>query len=77
MSRAERIPPSEWEKNKEHIRALYLDQDKSLDDLVIWMAEQHCFHASYVFVLPLYTSLLISNYSVEGPSTSENWEPGT
>ncbi|KAI8651957.1 Clr5 domain-containing protein [Fusarium sp. Ph1] len=46
MSRAERIPPSEWERNKEHIRVLYLDQGKSLDDLVTWMAEQHCFHAS-------------------------------
>ncbi|KAM6511189.1 hypothetical protein FALCPG4_016192 [Fusarium falciforme] len=46
MSRACRVSHSEWERNKEHIRALYLDQDKSLDDLVTSMAKRHGFHAS-------------------------------
>ncbi|WAO96178.1 Clr5 domain-containing protein [Fusarium falciforme] len=46
MSRADRIPRSEWDSNKEHIRALYLDQDKSLDDLVTSMSEEHDFHAT-------------------------------
>ncbi|KAJ4218153.1 hypothetical protein NW759_008746 [Fusarium solani] len=46
MSRADRIPHSKWESNKKHIRALYLDQDKSLDDLVTSMSEEHDFHAT-------------------------------
>lgn len=57
MSRADRIPRSEWESNKEHIRALYLDQDKSLDDLVTSMSEEHDFHATFVFPSSSYQGL--------------------
>ncbi|KAJ4256808.1 hypothetical protein NW762_008904 [Fusarium torreyae] len=46
MPRAIMIPKKEWDKNKEHIRAFYLTQNRSLDDLISYMSQQHDFVAS-------------------------------
>ncbi|KAH7165757.1 ankyrin repeat-containing domain protein [Dactylonectria macrodidyma] len=46
MSRAPRIPATEWNAHKEHIRFLYIDKDKTLGELVNCMEEEHGFHAT-------------------------------
>ncbi|KAJ4313621.1 hypothetical protein N0V84_009329 [Fusarium piperis] len=69
MSRADRISSSEWERNKEHIRSLYLDQDKSLDDLVTSMAEQHGFHASRAQYIRK-----LGTWNIKKYSSKDNWK---
>ncbi|KAG4271472.1 hypothetical protein FPRO04_10912 [Fusarium proliferatum] len=46
MSQAERIPAWRWEENKEYIRTLYLDQNKTLDELVYNMVQNYNFLAT-------------------------------
>ncbi|KAI8650323.1 Clr5 domain-containing protein [Fusarium keratoplasticum] len=71
MSRADKIPRSEWESNKEHIRALYLDQDKSLDDLVTSMSEEHDFHATLVRAQYIRK---LGNWNMKKYSSKEDWK---
>ncbi|KAF4987838.1 hypothetical protein FDECE_15283 [Fusarium decemcellulare] len=46
MPQAARIPESDWERNKELVRALYLDQNMKLEQLVGCMRTLHGFSAS-------------------------------
>ncbi|KAJ3542180.1 hypothetical protein NM208_g4235 [Fusarium decemcellulare] len=46
MPQAARIPESDWERNKELVRALYLDQNMKLEQLVGCMKTLHGFSAS-------------------------------
>ncbi|RSL61288.1 hypothetical protein CEP54_006281 [Fusarium duplospermum] len=69
MPPAARIPLSLWEREKEHIRALYLDQDKTLDELVKCMAEEHGFHATKAQYIRRLDSWKMRKYS-----TKEEWE---
>ncbi|RMJ09664.1 hypothetical protein CDV36_010695 [Fusarium kuroshium] len=69
MSPAARIPLSHWEREKEHIRALYLDQDKTLDELVKCMAEEHGFEATRAQYIRRLDSWKMRKYS-----TKEEWE---
>ncbi|RSL98094.1 hypothetical protein CDV31_012740 [Fusarium ambrosium] len=69
MSPAARIPLSHWEMEKEHIRALYLDQDKTLDELVKCMAEEHGFEATRAQYIRRLDSWKMRKYS-----TKEEWE---
>lgn len=43
---ARKIPDTQWEEHKTTIRALYIDQDKTLDDTIQSMSESHSFHAT-------------------------------
>ncbi|KAF7557397.1 hypothetical protein G7Z17_g636 [Cylindrodendrum hubeiense] len=43
MSRAPRIPAAEWDRHKDHIHALYVTQDKTLEDVISCMTEEHGF----------------------------------
>lgn len=69
MPPAARIPLSLWEREKEHIRALYLDQDKTLDELVKCMAEDHGFYATRAQYIRRLDSWKMRKYS-----TKEEWE---
>ncbi|RSL76111.1 hypothetical protein CEP51_010266 [Fusarium floridanum] len=69
MPPAARIPLSLWEREKEHIRALYLDQDKTLDELVKCMAEEHGFEATRAQYIRRLDSWKMRKYS-----TKEEWE---
>lgn len=45
-SPAKKIPDAQWESHRASIRALYLDEDKTLDETVQAMSECHAFHAT-------------------------------
>ncbi|RSM06168.1 hypothetical protein CDV31_009265 [Fusarium ambrosium] len=69
MVQAHRIPLSLWENHKEHIRALYLDQGKKLDEMITCMAEQHGFEATRAQYIRRLASWKMSKYS-----NKEEWE---
>ncbi|KAF4460201.1 ankyrin repeat [Fusarium albosuccineum] len=46
MSRSERIPAAQWDTHKERIRSLYIDQDKTLDEVMEDMFQSYGFRAS-------------------------------
>ncbi|UPK89666.1 hypothetical protein LCI18_000601 [Fusarium solani-melongenae] len=69
MPPAARIPSSLWEREKEHIRALYLDQDKELDELVKCMAKDHGFYATRAQYIRR-----LGNWKMRKYSTKEEWK---
>ncbi|KAI8677253.1 Clr5 domain-containing protein [Fusarium sp. Ph1] len=69
MPPAARISLPLWEREKEHIRALYLDQNKTLDELVKCMAEDHGFYATRAQYIRRLDSWKMRKYS-----TKEEWE---
>ncbi|KAM5381106.1 hypothetical protein ACJZ2D_003022 [Fusarium nematophilum] len=69
MSRAESIPAALWESQKDRIRSLYLDQDKTLDEVRQIMADQHGFHASK----PQYIRRVTVLWKMRKNSTKEEW----
>lgn len=40
-----RISPTQWEDQKEHIRTLYIEQDRSMAEVVALMKTSHDFEA--------------------------------
>ncbi|KAF4453145.1 hypothetical protein F53441_4142 [Fusarium austroafricanum] len=46
MPETEKIPAWRWEENKEHIRALYIDKNTKLDELIHLMERDHAFVAT-------------------------------
>jgi hypothetical protein len=44
--RAPKYTPQEWEAQRVHIRQLYLDEDRTLKELIHIMGERHGFHAT-------------------------------
>ncbi|KAJ3524636.1 hypothetical protein NM208_g11983 [Fusarium decemcellulare] len=46
MSRSDRISPAQWDAHKDHIHSLYIDQDKTLDEVMHHMGQEYNFHAS-------------------------------
>ncbi|KAF4997848.1 hypothetical protein FDECE_11966 [Fusarium decemcellulare] len=69
MPPAARIPLALWDRNKEHIRGLYLDQDKTLDELVQCMAQDHGFHASRAQYIRR-----LDSWKMRKNSTKKEWE---
>ncbi|RTE84046.1 hypothetical protein BHE90_001465 [Fusarium euwallaceae] len=69
MPRARKIPRSEWERNKQSICALFIDRDKSHEELVLSMAEEHGFHASKAqYVRQL------GEWNIKKYSTKKDWK---
>lgn len=54
MSLTQRIPAATWDAHKEQIRMLYVVQDKTLDDTIKSMNEDHGFLATLVTDPALY-----------------------
>lgn len=48
--RTPRLPRDEWTKYQRIIKDLYIDQDKTLDEVVHTMRQDHKFHARYDMV---------------------------
>ncbi|KAM0436787.1 hypothetical protein ACHAPT_002498 [Fusarium lateritium] len=69
MSRTARIPLALWESEKQHIHVLYLDKDKTLDELVQCMAEEHGFYATRAQYIRRLESWKMKKYS-----TKKEWE---
>ncbi|RSL62978.1 hypothetical protein CEP53_004589 [Fusarium sp. AF-6] len=69
MPRARKIPRSEWEKNKQSICALFIDRDKSHEELVISMAEEHGFHASKAQYIRQ-----LGEWNIKKYSTKKDWK---
>ncbi|KAF5006771.1 hypothetical protein FDECE_6859 [Fusarium decemcellulare] len=46
MSRSERVPAAQWDTHRELIRSLYIDQDKTLDEVMEHMSQRYDFRAS-------------------------------
>ncbi|KAJ3530065.1 hypothetical protein NM208_g9489 [Fusarium decemcellulare] len=69
MPPAARIPLALWDRNKEHIRGLYLEQDKTLDELVQCMAQDHGFHASRAQYIRR-----LDSWKMRKNSTKKEWE---
>jgi Clr5 domain len=53
---------SQWEEQKPHIRKLYIDENKTLDEVVQMMELQHDFRARYL-ALPIPTEVLYQSVS--------------
>ncbi|KAJ4256704.1 hypothetical protein NW762_008800 [Fusarium torreyae] len=70
MPQSARIPPAVWEAQKDRIASLYVDQDKTLDEVIKYMAEQHDFHASK----PQYIRKVTVNWKLRKNSKKEEWE---
>jgi hypothetical protein len=47
-ARAKRLPPQEWAAHRQNIEDLYVDQGKSLDEVMVIMASRHGLNAKYV-----------------------------
>lgn len=45
--RTPRLPRDEWIKYQRIIKDLYIDQDKTLDEVIHTMRQDHKFHARY------------------------------
>ncbi|KAM5377909.1 hypothetical protein ACJZ2D_004813 [Fusarium nematophilum] len=67
LKRRESLDQSE--RNKEHIRALYLDQDKTLKELVTCMAENHGFRASRAQYIRK-----LDGWNLKKNSTKDHWK---
>ncbi|KAJ4140984.1 hypothetical protein NW768_000191 [Fusarium equiseti] len=70
MSRAPRIPDSQWEVHKETIQSLYLEQNKTIDEIIGFMAENHQFYASK----KQYIRKVTVNWKFRKNTTKEEWE---
>ncbi|KAL2671372.1 hypothetical protein Neosp_013957 [[Neocosmospora] mangrovei] len=69
MSRAPRIPNTQWEKHKPTIHNLYISQEKKLEDVIKLMADKHGFRptkAQYVRKL--------ESWGFKKNSSKEKWE---
>ncbi|RMJ20186.1 hypothetical protein CDV36_000054 [Fusarium kuroshium] len=69
MSRAPRIPNTQWEKHKPAIHNLYISQEKKLEDVIKLMADEHGFQptkAQYVRKL--------ERWAFKKNSSKEEWE---
>ncbi|RSL91197.1 hypothetical protein CEP51_000383, partial [Fusarium floridanum] len=69
MPRARKIPRSEWERNKQSICALFIDRDKSHEELVLSMAEEHGFHASKAQYIRQ-----LGEWNIKKYSTKKDWK---
>jgi hypothetical protein len=47
-ARAKRLPPQEWAAHRQNIEDLYVDQGKSLDEVMAIMASRYGLDAKYV-----------------------------
>jgi hypothetical protein len=47
-ARAKRLPPHEWAAHRQNIEDLYVDQGKSLNEVMVIMASRHGLNAKYV-----------------------------
>ncbi|KAJ4009056.1 hypothetical protein NW766_009239 [Fusarium irregulare] len=70
MSRAPRIPETQWEVHKETIKSLYLEQNKTIDETISFMAENHQFYASK----KQYIRKITVNWKLRKNATKEEWE---
>ncbi|RSL96197.1 hypothetical protein CDV31_013577 [Fusarium ambrosium] len=69
MPRARKIPRSEWKRNKQSICALFIDRDKSHEELVLSMAEEHGFHASKAQYIRQ-----LGEWNIKKYSTKKDWK---
>lgn len=51
-SRASRLPKDLWAKHQHNIRDLYIDREKTLEQVVEIMRKNHGFHATYALLYP-------------------------
>ncbi|KAF5006553.1 hypothetical protein FDECE_7079 [Fusarium decemcellulare] len=70
MSYSQRIPAAQWEKQKDRIYAMYVDEDEKLDRVIERMAQEHDFHASR----PQYIRRIIVVWKMRKNSTKEEWQ---
>ncbi|RBR18364.1 uncharacterized protein FIESC28_06137 [Fusarium coffeatum] len=70
MSRALRIPDTRWEAHKETIQSLYLEQNKTVDEIISFMAENHQFYASK----KQYIRKVTVNWKLRKNTKKEEWE---
>ncbi|CAG7555468.1 unnamed protein product [Fusarium equiseti] len=70
MSRAPRIPEAQWEVHKETIRSLYLEQNKTIDEIISFMAENYQFYASK----KQYIRKVTVNWKLRKNTKKEEWE---
>ncbi|KAF4464467.1 hypothetical protein FALBO_8695 [Fusarium albosuccineum] len=73
MPQAPRIPKAAWEAHKDRICTLYLVEDKTLDEVIQYMEQEHGFRASK----PQYIRKLTVNWKLRKNSTKEEWEQAT
>ncbi|KAF5607388.1 ankyrin protein [Fusarium subglutinans] len=69
MPQAPRIPPAVWEAQKPRITELYINQDKTLDEVIQIMAESG-FHATK----PQYIRKVNVNWKLQKNYTKEKWQ---
>ncbi|KAF5723230.1 ankyrin protein [Fusarium mundagurra] len=69
MSQAPRIPPAVWEAQRPRITELYVNQDKTLDEVIQIMAESG-FHATK----PQYIRKVNVNWKLQKNYTKEKWQ---
>ncbi|KAF5683340.1 ankyrin protein [Fusarium denticulatum] len=69
MSQAPRIPPALWEAQRLRITELYVNQDKTLDEVIQIMAESG-FHATK----PQYIRKVNVNWKLQKNYTKEKWQ---
>ncbi|KAF5253382.1 hypothetical protein FANTH_1699 [Fusarium anthophilum] len=69
MSQASRIPPAIWEAQRPRITELYVNQDKTLDEVIQIMAESG-FHATK----PQYIRKVNVNWKLQKNYTKEKWQ---
>ncbi|KAF5974890.1 ankyrin protein [Fusarium coicis] len=69
MPQAPRIPPTIWEAHRPRITELYVNQDKTLDAVILIMAESG-FHATK----PQYIRKVNVNWKLQKNYTKEKWQ---
>ncbi|RKK30890.1 hypothetical protein BFJ66_g16099 [Fusarium oxysporum f. sp. cepae] len=69
MPEPDKIPTLKWEENKDYIRALYLDENKSLNELVRLMKEKHGFEATKAQYIRK-----LGNWKMKKNATKDIWK---
>ncbi|KAL5603062.1 hypothetical protein FOBRF1_010595 [Fusarium oxysporum] len=69
MPQAPRLPPAEWEAQRARITELYVNKDKTLDEVIQIMAESD-FHATK----PQYIRKVNVNWKLQKNYTREKWQ---
>ncbi|KAF4950031.1 hypothetical protein FGADI_8477 [Fusarium gaditjirri] len=69
MPEPDKIPPWKWEENRDYIRALYLDGNKNLNELIRLMEENHGFVATKAQYIRK-----LGNWKMKKNTTKDVWK---